>query len=79
MGKLHHGYIIIKNPEKHISVIQDLQLFSVLVKNDFSSTPNQSVYIVGYTNKQLEKILYWKKLIQHFVEFHFTENVCNIY
>ena len=79
MEKLHHGYIIVKNPKKYLSVVQELCLFSGMVQNDFSSTPNNCVYTVCYTDKQLEKILYWKKLIQHFVEFHLTKNVCNIY
>lgn len=76
---MHYGYIIIKNPKKHLSVIQELKLFSRIVKNDFSSTSNRHVYTVCYTDKQLEKILYWKNLIQHFVEFNLSENVCNIY
>ena len=77
--KLHQGYIIIKNPKKYLSVVQELKLFSSMVKNDFSSTPNKCVYTVHYTDRQLEKILYWKKLVQHFIEFNLSENVCNIY
>lgn len=31
--KLHQGYIIIKNPKKYLSVVQELKLFSSNVCN----------------------------------------------
>lgn len=79
MKKLHCGYIIVKNPKRYLSAVVELQLFSAIVKNDFSSTRTMNVYSVYYTDEQLNKILYWKKLIEHFVEFHLTQNVANIY
>lgn len=64
--KLHQGYIIIKNPKKYLSVVQELKLFSSMVKNDFSSTPTKCVYTVHYTDKQLEKNIVLEKTCSTF-------------
>lgn len=76
--EIKEGYIIVKNPKKYLCIIEDLRLFTNMVKNDFSSYKNHVVYTVRYTGEDLQRIEKFRKLIDKFTELH-LDGSCNQY